>query len=124
MWSVDVPNETAPNLFRYPQANPANPWDNATQNTALGGSTEYHEFVFSRLYRTLAQFKKDPSNILDVGIKAADQAEFQEFQRNRVGAPAVSLQFINGATRMQTFPFRILCHEHAATTANESQFMQ
>ena len=124
VWSIDVPNETAPNLFRYPQANPANPWDTATQNTALGGSTEYHEFVFSRLYRTLAQFKKDPSNILDVGIKAADQAEFQEFQRNRVGAPAVSIQYINGATRMQTFPFRILCHEHAATTANESQFMQ
>ena len=86
MWQVTQPTDGAPALFKFPEGNPANPWN--YQST--GGSVAHKNFVFTRLYRTFAQFKDDPSNVLDIGIKAGAQAEFAENQKNRLGAPAVS----------------------------------
>ena len=119
VWQVHMPIETAA----------ANPW-NAASQTATGGSAAYQNYCFSRLYRTFAHFKKDPSNILDVGIKAGAQAEFKDESliSNRVGAPAVYIEFThtivdpNGAIthKIQTFPFRILCHGHGSNVAPEA----
>ena len=68
-WLVTQPNEATVNLFR--DAVVGNPWTDATQNVPAGGSTAHHSFVFTRLLRTFAQFKTDPSNILDAGIRGA-----------------------------------------------------
>ena len=120
VWQVWMPIDTSTNLFMFPTAGPVNPWDQGP-----GGSVSYRDYVFTRLYRTFLQLKTDPSNILDVGIKAAAQAELlDEAQRtNRVGAPAVYINFKSGAHRMQTFPFRILCHGHGSNVANESHYV-
>ena len=132
VWQVTQPTDGAPALFKYPEGNPGNPWNYAS----TGGSVAHKNFVFTRLYRTFAQFKDDPSNVLDIGIKAGAQAEFAENQKNRLGAPAVSIRFKhtlvdpNGVnadvvSTMLTFPFRILCHQNQSTesgTAFSSEF--
>ena len=125
VWQVTQPTDGAPALFKFPEGNPANPWNYAS----TGGSVAHKNFVFTRLYRTFAQFKDDPSNVLDIGIKAGAQAEFAENQKNRLGAPAVSIRFKTGAApnlkTMLTFPFRILCHQNQSTdsgTAFSSEF--
>ena len=129
-WQVTQPNEVAPGLFLNPQPAqnvvPVNPWDGIPQG---GGSVDHQNFVFRRLYRTFAQFKKNPSNILNNTI--LNDAEFKQFHLNRVGAPAVSIRFQHTTAavppvihRMQTFPFRILCHQTSTTVSAGAFFSE
>ena len=106
VWQVTQPTDGAPHLFSVANS--------ATYNYGIGGSERHKKFVWTRLFRTFAQFKTDPSNTLVAGIKAAAMAEFNEHQKNRVGAPAISIKFQSTTAnnvKMLTFPFRVLCHQ-------------
>ena len=128
-WRVDTPLEASTHLFRHPRDAPVNPWTDANTNvdpnSPGGGSDEYHKFCFQRLYRTFAQFKKDPSNVLDDAIAEGAQADFEELHKHRVGAPALYLEFVTGdpvTHSMQTFPFRVLCHQTYIEKDDEDLF--
>ena len=113
VWQVTQPTDGAPHLFNIANSN--------TYNYGIGGSERHKKFVWTRLFRTFAQFKTDPSNTLEAGIKAAAMAEFNEHQKNRVGAPAISIKFQSTTAnnvKMLTFPFRVLCHQ-TGTTLND-----
>ena len=119
-WVVTQPNHATPNLFR--EANPGAPFTNANTGAVAGGSASHHQFVFTRLYRTFAQFKKDPSNDLGASIIAGAMSEFKEHQRNRVGAPGVYIVYDDGpgGHTMMTFPFRWLMNHRTNTVTDES----
>ena len=106
--TVDLtqPNHATADLFSLP--NVGAPW-----NYGAGGSDKHKAFVYSRLFRTYAQFKKNPSGELGVGIIAAAQSEFKTHQSNRLCALGAYAVYSNGPANalvatMNTFPFRII----------------
>ena len=115
--AITQPHEGSLNLFKHPKAAPANPWNYANS----GGSAAHKSFVFTRLYRTFAQFKKNPSGKLNVNIIAADRAEFKEHHSSRVYAAAVYAEYELAVPdplkplKLQTHPFRVICMQNHIT---------